>query len=155
MSALRTPACAVSYGVPRAGVPAVVSFEKWFDAAVVQAAAGDRRECSIRVVGAVEGRALNRSWRERDYATNVLSFPSAAPTEASRDWLGDIVLCAPVIAREARTQRKRTRDHYAHMTVHGVLHLLGFDHERATDARAMERLERRILAELGILDPYH
>lgn len=154
MSVVRAPACAVSYGVPRAGVPAVVSFEKWVNAAVVQVAAGERRECSIRVVGAAEGKALNRSWRELDHATNVLSFPSTAPTEASREWLGDIVLCAPVIAREARAQRKRTRDHYAHMTVHGVLHLLGFDHERSSDARAMERLERRILADLGIHDPY-
>lgn len=154
MSASRVPACAVGYGVPRAGVPAAVSFEKWVTAAILQASSADRRQCSIRVVGTVEGRALNRTWRDRDYATNVLSFPSAAPTDAPQEWLGDIVLCAPVIAREARTQRKRTRDHYAHMTVHGVLHLLGFDHERATDARAMERLERRILADLGIADPY-
>lgn len=140
--------------MPRAGVPAVVSFDKWVSAAVAQAAPAERRECAIRVVGTVEGRALNRTWRERDYATNVLSFSSVSPTDTLQAWLGDIVLCAPVIAREARTQRKRTRDHYAHMTVHGVLHLLGFDHERATDARAMERLERRILENLGIPDPY-
>ncbi len=152
-------ACAVSYGVPRAGVPAVVSFEKWIATAAARASNSGPCGCSIRVVGAVEGRTLNRTWRERDYATNVLSFPASATpvppqAEASASWLGDIVLCAPVIAREARTQRKRTRDHYAHMTVHGLLHLLGFDHERATDARAMERLERRILGELGVPDPY-
>jgi len=148
-----TPACAVSYGVPRAGVPAVVSFEKWIAAALAHAES-KRRGCAIRVVGAVEGRALNRSWRERDYATNVLSFPSASPTVAEHAWLGDIILCAPVIAREARTQRKRTRDHYAHLTVHGVLHLLGFDHEDPGEGRAMERLERRVLAAFGIADPY-
>lgn len=150
-----TPMCAVSYGVPRAGVPAVVSFEKWVSAAVRWETPAGRKECSIRVVGSIEGRSLNRTWRDLDYATNVLSFPSSPPGNAPQDWLGDIVLCAPVIAREARTQRKRTRDHYAHMTVHGVLHLLGFDHERANDARAMERLEQRILRELGIADPYH
>lgn len=154
MSAAASPVCAVSYGVPRAGVPAVVSFEKWVMAALTHAASTERRECAIRVVGSVEGRALNRSWRERDYATNVLSFPSASPTVAPNSWLGDIALCATVIAREARAQRKRTRDHYAHLTVHGVLHLLGFDHEVPADARAMERLERHVLAGLGIPDPY-
>ncbi len=154
MTPVAAPACAVSYGVPRAGVPAAVSFEKWVAAALTHVRSREFGECAIRIVGTVEGRALNRVWRQRDYATNVLSFPSASPAPVASAWLGDIALCATVIAREARVQRKRTRDHYAHLTVHGVLHLLGFDHEDPADARAMERLEREVLRGLGIPDPY-
>ena len=90
----------------------------------------------MRVVGAREGRALNRRYRDRDYATNVLSFPVDLPRGVESPLLGDIVMCAPVIAREAAEQHKLARDHYAHMTVHGVLHLLGFDHLNRHDADA-------------------
>ncbi len=147
---------AVSYALPRAGVPASVSFRSWVAAAL----AGRIREAdvAIRIVGAREGRALNRHYRGKDYATNVLSFPvelpEGLPKEARLPLLGDLVLCAPVVAREAKEQGKPLRAHYAHLTVHGCLHLLGWDHEDAREADAMEQLEREILAGLGLPDPY-
>jgi len=142
----------VEYALPRAGLPASVSFRKWVAAAL----AGRIREAdlAIRVVGTKEGRALNRHYRGKDYATNVLSFPAELPEGVRLPLLGDIVLCAPVIAREAREQKKALAAHYAHLTVHGTLHLLGWDHEDAREAEAMEQLEREILAEMGIEDPY-
>lgn len=147
---------AVGYAVPRAGLPAAVSFRKWTAAAL----AGRIREANlaIRIVGSKEGRALNRHYRGRDYATNVLSFPAdlpaGLPPGVRLPLLGDLVLCAPVVAREAREQKKPPRAHYAHLTVHGVLHLLGWDHADEREAEAMEQLEREILAGLGIDDPY-
>ena len=147
---------AVGYALPRAGLPASVSFRKWVAAAL----AGRIREAdlAIRLVDAKEGRALNRHYRGKDYATNVLSFPAELPEglpEGVRlPLLGDLVLCAPVIAREAREQGKPLAAHYAHLTVHGALHLLGWDHADDVEAEAMEQLEREILAGLGIDDPY-
>ena len=142
----------VEYALPRLGLPAAVSFRKWVAAALK----GRIREAdlAIRIVGTKEGRALNRHYRGKDYATNVLSFPAELPEGVRLPLLGDIVLCAPVIAREAREQRKPLAAHYAHLTVHGALHLLGWDHEDAREAEAMEQLEREILAEMGIEDPY-
>ena len=127
------------------GVPRSAHFRRW-----ALAALGPRAEISVRVVSAPEGRSLNRRYRGRDYATNVLSFPY----EAGRMMRGDIVLCATVVSREAREQHKSVRAHYAHLTVHGVLHLRGYDHETAAAARIMERHERRILRKLGYPDPY-
>ena len=147
---------AVGYALPRAGLPAAVSFRKWVAAALD----GRIREAdlAIRLVDAREGRALNRHYRGKDSATNVLSFPAELPEglpEGVRlPLLGDLVLCAPVVAREAREQRKPLAAHYAHMTVHGVLHLLGWNHEDEREAECMEGLEREILAGLGIDDPY-
>ena len=143
---------AVSYALPRAGLPAAVSFRKWAAAAL----AGRIREAdlAIRLVDTKEGRALNRHYRGKDYATNVLSFPAELPEGVKLPLLGDLVICAPVVAREAREQEKRLAAHYAHLTVHGVLHLLGWNHEDDREADAMELLERQILAELGIDDPY-
>lgn len=113
-----------------------------------------RADLALRLVADDEGRALNRHYRGMDHATNVLSFPADLPPGVELPILGDIVLCAPVVAREAREQGKRLQHHYAHLTVHGVLHLLGFEHEDAREAEAMELLERQILASLGINDPY-
>ncbi len=116
----------------------------------VRAALGRNAAITLRVVGRAEGRALNRRYRGRDYATNVLSFPYAtAPLLA-----GDLVLCAPVIAAEARAQGKSFAAHLAHLVVHGTLHLQGHDHLRRVDAERMEARERRILARLGFDDPY-
>ena len=149
-------AVAVGYALPRRGLPAAVSFRRWVAAAL----AGRIREAdlAIRLVDANEGRALNRHYRGKDYATNVLSFPADLPEglpEGVRlPLLGDLVLCAPVIEREAREQGKALAAHYAHLTVHGTLHLLGWDHADDVEAEAMERLEREILAGLGIDDPY-
>jgi probable rRNA maturation factor len=146
----------VHYGLPRTGLPSAVSFRKWVAAAL----AGRIREAdlAIRIVGTKEGRAFNRHYRGKDYATNVLSFPADLPEGLPKGvklpLLGDIVLCAPVIAREAKQQKKLLNAHYTHMTVHGVLHLLGWDHENERDAECMEQLEREILADLGIEDPY-
>ena len=149
---------AVGYALPRAGLPSAVSFRKWVAAALD----GRIREAdlAIRVVGTKEGRALNRHYRGKDYATNVLSFPADVaegvkmPKGVKMPLLGDLVLCAPVIAREAREQKKPLIAHYAHLTVHGALHLLGWDHDNDTDADCMEQLEREILAGIGIEDPY-
>ncbi len=143
---------AIEYACPRAGLPAAVSFRKWVAAAL----RGRIREAdlAIRIVGAREGRSLNRHYRGKDYATNVLSFPAELPEGVRLPLLGDIVLCAPVVAREAKEQKKALVEHYAHLTVHGALHLLGWDHDDAREADAMEQLEREILAELGIGDPY-
>jgi probable rRNA maturation factor len=148
----------VGYALPRTGIPSAASFRKWVAAALD----GRIREAdlAIRIVDAREGRSLNRHYRGKDYATNVLSFPADAadgvklPKGVKMPLLGDLVICAPVVAREAREQGKPLNDHYAHLTVHGVLHLLGWDHEDARDAECMEALEREILAGMGIEDPY-
>lgn len=147
---------AVGYALPRKGIPAAASFRKWVAAAL----AGRIREAdlAIRLVGTREGRALNRHYRGKDYATNVLSFPAELPEGLPKGvklpLLGDLVLCAPVVAREAKEQGKPLAAHYAHLVVHGCLHLLGWDHEDPHEADAMEQLEREILAELGLPDPY-
>lgn len=143
----------------RSALPAAARFTTWARAAA--GARGEGAEVAVRVVGLAEGRRLNLVWRGRDYATNVLSFPvpvgvPPVPGTARRRTrpLGDIVLCAPVVAREAARQGKPPLAHWAHLVVHGCLHLLGHDHERAIDARRMERRERRVLAALGFPDPY-
>lgn len=141
-------------GVPRAGIPQRVSFERWVLAAAVGARRRGASEVSIRIVGDNEGRELNQRYRKRNYATNVLSFPADLPPTLKLPLIGDLVICAPVIASEAQTQGKPVRNHYAHMTVHGVLHLLGHDHQTKDDAERMEALETRILRTLGITDPY-
>ncbi len=147
---------AVGYAAPRAGIPAATSFRRWVAAAL----AGRIREAdlAIRIVDEKEGRSLNHHYRGKDYATNVLSFPAELPEGLPKGvklpLLGDLVLCSPVIAREAREQGKPLRAHYAHLTVHGALHLLGWDHEDAREAEAMEQLERQILAGIGLPDPY-
>lgn len=145
----------VGYALARAGVPAPRSFRRWAEAAL-RGAGADTRACAlaVRVVDEIEGRALNAQYRARDYATNVLSFPAAVLPGVPVRPLGDLVLCAPVVAHEAQVQGKPLNAHYAHLTVHGVLHLLGYDHQDEAEAAAMEALETRILAALGLPDPY-
>lgn len=121
--------------------------------ALARAAAQGSGQITLRVVGAAEGRRLNRAFRGRDYATNVLAFDYRAPG-ARRPLRGDVVLCHPVLAREARAQRKSLADHYAHVVVHGVLHLRGYDHGKAREAARMQRREARILLRFGTADPY-
>lgn len=142
----------VSYGLPRKGLPAAASFRKW--AAAAAKGRIRKADLAIRLVDEKEGRALNRHYRGKDHATNVLSFPADLPEGVSLPLLGDLVICAPVVAREAAEQGKPLAAHYAHLTVHGVLHLLGLDHEDAREAEAMEQIERDILAALGFPDPY-
>ncbi len=142
----------VSYGLPRKGVPAPASFKRWAEAACRGRI--KRADIAIRVVDEREGRRLNHHYRGKDYATNVLSFPAELPEGVTLPLLGDLVICAPVVVREAAEQGKPLNAHYAHLTVHGVLHLLGLDHEDEREAEAMEAIERAILAELGHADPY-
>jgi len=128
-------------------------------AAALDAAGRPGSMITVRVVGAEEGRALNRDYRGRDCPTNVLSFPFAEiPPEAMAEiggpYIGDLVICAPVVAREAAEQGKPAAAHWAHMVVHGVLHLAGHDHRDDSEAEAMEARERGILAGLGVADPY-
>ena len=135
------------YRTRRPWAPGPASLRRW-----AKLAAGDRRGVLGIRVGSRESRALNQRWRGRAKPTNVLSFP-ASPELGGRQ-IGDLVVCAPVVAREAREQGKSLASHWAHMIVHGTLHLLGFDHERAADAKRMEGRERALLARIGIADPY-
>jgi probable rRNA maturation factor len=141
----------------RRGVPTNAEFAGW-SLAALRGARALRGACelALRVVGSAEMQGMNAHYRGRDYATNVLSFPADAPpgVPLARRPLGDIVLCTEVVLREAGEQGKAARAHWAHMTVHGVLHLLGHDHVRDDEAAVMEALERRILGRLGIADPY-
>jgi len=146
---------AVGYATAsRKGVPASASFRRWVEAALKGARRRKGTEVAIRIVDADEGQALNLQYRGRDYATNVLSFPADLPPGVNLPLIGDLVICAPVVAREAAEQGKKAAHHWAHMTVHGTLHLLGYDHLDDAEAEAMEALETRILAGLGIPDPY-
>jgi len=142
----------VSYGLPRVGLPSAQSFKKWAAAAVKGRIR--KADLAIRIVDSKEGGALNRHYRGKDYPTNVLSFPADLPEGVTVPLLGDLVICAPVVAKEAKEQGKTLAAHYAHLTIHGVLHLLGLDHEDEREAIVMEQLERDILAELGYSDPY-
>lgn len=129
----------------RRETPSRSQFLRW-----VKAALNVDTEVTIRIVSANEGRALNAAYRGKDYATNVLTFPLTEEPHL----MGDIILCAPVVEKEAREQGKGLMAHYAHMTVHGILHLHGYDHETEAQAELMEALEVQILAKLGYANPY-
>lgn len=144
------PPVTIQYAVPRRGLPSATRLRQWAEAALGSAPG----EVTLRIVGAEEGLALNRQYRGRDYATNVLSFPVPELPDGTRPILGDLVLCAPVITREATEQGKASEAHWAHMVMHGCLHLCGYDHEAKEEAERMETLERRLLAGLGYPDPY-
>ena len=130
----------VQYAVPRRGVPSAGRLRRW-------AALAARSPVNLRIVGEREGRWLNLKFRGKRYPTNVLSFPY------ERD-AGDIVLCHPVIAREARAQGKTIDAHYAHLVIHGVLHLRGYEHEKKRDAQRMEVREIALLRRIGVRNPY-
>ncbi len=129
------------------GIPDEKQFQKWLKAALPASTT-----LALRVVNAAEGRNLNNAFRDKDYATNVLTFVYHEP--GAKEFMGDVVLCAPVVAREAREQQKQLEAHYAHLTVHGALHLAGMDHETAREAKAMEAREIAILEKLGYANPY-
>lgn len=140
-------------------VPAEKDFLRWIECAQQHVAATTKPvNIGIRIIDAKESAALNHDYRSKDYATNVLSFlsgiPDAIVAELEEIPLGDLAICAEVVAREALEQGKPAAAHWAHMVVHGMLHLHGYDHEDDVEAEEMEALERRILAALGIDDPY-
>lgn len=126
-------------------LPTAREFRKWAKASIRV-----DTEVTIRIVDKAEGRALNNCYRAKDYATNVLTFPLTEDPHL----LGDIVMCAQVVAAEAATQNKSLEAHYAHLTVHGILHLHGYDHETEAQAELMEGLETAIVTKLGYADPY-
>jgi len=126
----------------------------WVAAALTAAGHTAPAEVTVRFVGTEEGRQLNRDYRDRDYATNVLSFPFEAPPGIALPLLGDLAICAPVVEREAAEQGKPVTAHWAHLVVHGTLHLLGRDHQDDAEAEAMEAEEIAALSALGYPDPY-
>jgi probable rRNA maturation factor len=142
----------VSYASRRPWVPGRQLLTRWAAAAL----AGPRKQwaLSIHVVGAARSRSLNARYRSLQRPTNVLSFAGAGSAPDGRFFLGELVICAPVVALEARVQHKTLEAHWAHITIHGVLHLLGFDHERRAEAEKMASREVQILDRLGISDPY-
>lgn len=135
----------VQYASNADGLPDRPRLRRWVRAALL-----DDATVTVRFVDAIEGRALHAEYRNRDYATNVLTF--VYDDESPR--AGDIVLCAPVVRKEADEQGKSLVAHYAHLVVHGMLHLQGYDHERPADAARMEAREVAILADLGVTNPY-
>jgi probable rRNA maturation factor len=156
------PALAVEaqFAAVRPWVPSGRALGRWARAAHRAALAGrapageSSRRLGVRVVGPAESRRLNRTYRGKDRPTNVLSFPASREERDLCGSLGDLVVCAAVVASEARDQGKERAAHWAHMVVHGVLHLHGYDHERPRAARAMERLEVEILGGFGYQNPY-
>ena len=140
---------AVQYAAEGEGIPPRAQVRKWVKSALEQDA-----ELTVRFVGEIEGRELNRDYRQKDYATNVLSFVYEAGVDKNGPVQGDLVICAPVVAREAQEQGKPLEAHYAHLVVHGTLHLQGYDHENDADAQVMETRESEIVKKLGYSDPY-
>ena len=133
-------------------IPTLDDFQTWLALAIP----GDQQhwDITIRVVDEAESQSLNRDYRNKDYATNVLSFPADVPAELNIPLLGDLVICAPVVAREAAEQAKPAKAHWAHLCIHGALHLLGYDHETEAEAEEMEALETKLIMGLGFADPY-
>jgi len=132
--------------------PQQQQIQRWVDAALQDYQ--DDSEIVVRIVDEDESAHLNRQYRHKDGPTNILSFPADLPDELDLDLLGDLVICAPVVIKEALIQQKTSEDHWAHIIVHGVLHLLGYDHIDDQDAEIMEQMEIRILQQLNISNPY-
>lgn len=133
-------------------LPDAAQFQTWLDAAILPFQ--EQAEVTIRVVDVIESQQLNLQYRGKDKPTNVLSFPFQCPPGIELPLLGDLVICAEVVATEAAEQGKPLASHWAHMVVHGCLHLLGFDHINDADAEQMEAEEIQILQQLGISNPY-
>jgi len=142
----------VQYAISEGDLPTEDELQHWASTAV-----GNKKtqaELVIRVVDEAESAALNQQYRHKSGATNVLSFPFQAPPPVESNLLGDLVICAPVVSKQATEQKKRELAHWAHMVVHGTLHLLGYDHQQSAEAAEMENMEIEILAQLGFPDPY-
>ena len=134
------------------GLPTAEQIEQWATAAVQPQS--DEVEMTVRIVDEAESHALNLNYRGKDRPTNVLSFPFECPDEVELPLLGDLVICRQVVEREAQEQDKPLMAHWAHMVVHGSLHLLGYDHIEDDEAEEMESLETQIMTGLGFADPY-
>ena len=134
------------------GLPSEALFERWLAAVLPKFQA--QSEVTIRIVDEAESHHLNLTYRGKDKPTNVLSFPFEAPPEIELPLLGDLIICRQVVEQEAIEQQKSAEEHWAHMVIHGCLHLLGYDHIQDDEAEEMESLETEILAELGYDDPY-
>lgn len=132
-------------------LPSEAQLQSWVELVLAKM---DEAELTIRISDSEESQQLNRDYRGKDKPTNVLSFPFEAPPEVELPLLGDLIICAEVVAREAQEQQKPLHDHWAHMVVHGCLHLCGYDHIDDDEAEEMESLERQLLAKIGIADPY-
>lgn len=148
MSVPHKLALAIQYAAEPASLPTRADFRRWAKAALLHDVAA-----ALRVVDEAEGMQLNQDYRGKPYATNVLTFAYGAEQEGG-PLSGDIILCAPVVEREATQQGKPLAAHYAHLTVHGMLHLQGYDHEAEAEAVAMEAIESFIMMRLGFPDPY-
>lgn len=135
-------------------LPTDDELQQWATAALQERTEFTEPELTIRLVHNDESQELNRDYRGKDKPTNVLSFPFDAPPEVPIELLGDLIICAPVVQAEASEQGKTPQAHWAHMVVHGCLHLLGYDHIKDDEAETMENLERQIMAALGFSDPY-
>ena len=133
-------------------LPSHEELEIWFTAALPNKK--QNSEITIRIVDLEESQQLNSTYRGKDKPTNVLSFPADLPEELNIPLLGDLVICAEVVKREAEEQQKELNAHWAHMVIHGTLHLLGYDHENDDEAEEMESLEISLLAAIGFADPY-
>lgn len=149
-------AISVQYACDHPAAPAANVIGDWVNATLTELDVTTSREIVLRIVDVAESEALNRDYRGKDAPTNVLAFPAAPgawPDETALP-LGDIVICAPLVAEEAHTQDKAIEAHWCHLTLHGVLHLLGYDHTEPAAAQQMEQIETKILGNFGIRDPY-
>lgn len=151
----------VQNAAPGPEIPTRSQFRQWVKSALQRYAKNDAARhlpeqpaLTIRLVDEAESAQLNMTYRQKNYSTNVLSFPSVHPDQPLEPYLGDLVICAVIVIEEARQQRKVLLAHWAHLTVHGVLHLLGYDHVQEPEAQEMEHLETQILANMGFADPY-
>ncbi len=132
--------------------PDAIHIQQWVDAALHDFQSDT--EIVVRIVDEQESAELNQQYRQKEGPTNILSFPYELPAEFNLNLLGDLVICAPVVEKEAHNQGKEARDHWAHIIIHGVLHLIGYDHIEQDEAEAMEALEINILQKLNINNPY-
>ncbi len=146
-------ACSTDYG-SATDLPSEEQLNKWVSAAIIKRTAHEEPELTIRIVDEAESQELNHEYRGKDKPTNVLSFPFEAPAHIPIPLLGDLIICRQVVEREAIEQGKPLIAHWAHMTVHGCLHLLGYDHIEDEEAEEMEGIERQVMADLGFEDPY-